>query len=247
MKQQSILSVLCLMALAACSGGNERMFIGATDITDSGTGFVGVDERMLQFVEGDVGGFAYGLITSVDATVVGNSAGAIAGDTGSFAASGLLDRSDLGVGFAAGTASLQGPYEMVVVTGHEQSSDPENWRTQTLSGMVTATIALHDADDHMHAGDHGHTHETDEILLTAESDDGVLHFDDVVILRESFTGPTLPSTETRDFYGGVAQIDDETIDLRGQVAFGSGGLVSAFQGNGVDHLLAGGFVLETTE
>jgi len=151
-------SLVVCVALSGCIG-NEVEFFGATPVTLNPDGsVVGTSGEQLTVVDTAAGSFGHGFIQGVDATVIGNSSGAAAGDTGNFAAAGIIDGFDVGANYLSGTASYTGEYAMTVVTGYEQRpGNPNAWNTEVLSGPLTARIELHTAVEAENDPDHGHS------------------------------------------------------------------------------------------
>ena len=229
--------------LAACGGGGSKAFVGVTDITVDASGAVaGVSGQSLAILDSDAGSFAHGFLQGVDATVIGNSGGSASGDTGSFAVSGIVDDYNVGSAYVSGTASYSGAYAMTVVSGYERSANPANWEQETFSGTFDARIELHTALTSANDPGHGHSHDFDVVELFGTSDDGRISFDEVVIY--SPTPPAQPSTLIHRFEGGEANLGGDPVPLRGQVAFGSDGMIASFQGQDAENLVAGGFGLD---
>ncbi len=226
--------------LAGC-GGSAREFVGVTDVDVDASGTVaGLSEQSLTVFETDVGIFAHGFVEGVDALVIGNSSSAVAGDIGNFAASGIVDGYDVGGSYVSGTASYSGDYAMTVVSGYEESPNPQNWQRQALTGEFIARIELHTAVAAANDPDHGHSHDVDVVELSIGEEGDPLFFEEVIIY--SPTPPALPSTILNTFNGGFANVGSGApVPLEGKIAFGSDGIIASFQGQTADHLVAGGF------
>ena len=243
--------ILLGIVLSGCGGSSGSAFVGVTDVSVDESGSIsGVSGQSLTVVSTDVGRFAHGVVVGVDATLIGNSAGAVAGDTGNFVAVGIVDGFDVGGAFPNdqsalfGTATYTGRYEMTVVSDYESSANPDDWTIPApLTGEMTARIELHTAIEAENDPDHGHSHGgLDVIELFVGGEDDVLYFDEVIIYSTNL--PARPSFELHDFNGGFANVGSgEPVPLSGQIAFGSEGMIASFKGQTADHLVGGGFGL----
>ncbi|MEL6572892.1 MAG: hypothetical protein AAFQ64_14600 [Pseudomonadota bacterium] len=235
-----ILCFAACTALSAC-GGTGREFVGAIEVDVEETGaVVGLDTAPLSTVSSDVGGFAFGLVSDVDATAFNVNFGQSDGDLASFVVSGVLPEPNVGLAIGGGVATYTGQYAMEVIKGHEDTPNANAWDRESFGGAVTVVVDLHEEGSHLGDPAHGHSHEADEIRMSLAADDGHLVFDDVILFELQF--PAQPMTGPFDVSGGTAVIDDVEVSLTSQVYAGQDGVVGAFQGEGPNTLVAGGFV-----
>lgn len=223
------------MLLGACLG-TDRYYVGSVLVDPDEAGSVaGVSSDDLTLVTEDVGGFVYGFAQDVDAVIVGRSAGAGTGDSGAFLVAGVLPEPDVGAPFVSGSASYNGDYEMLVVTGHESSANPDTWTEETFAGSITATVRLEEEITPF-------TNPDRRIFLDAVSADERVVYEDIEFQLPG--SGTFDTTEIRVFDGGGRVIlDGNEVSVLSEIAFGEDGLVGAFAGEGTNVFVAGGMVL----
>lgn len=242
---RTVVSLVALVALAACGGSNRAYLGGIIEEADINGNFVGVPPEDVQILRSGTNAVAYGFSRGLDATVVGNSYQASSGDTANFGVAGIVPGYDVGEPILSGSASLTGDYAFTKITGYEDTPNAANWTEEEVAGFMTATITfdrqetdLSDPDDPSTAGDVD-VYQND-MILAGESVDGRFVIEesriyDLVSQRDL--------SEPSAFSELQITVDGQTMSPRSEVVAGQRGVVAAFAGSQDNTIITGGFVL----